>query len=157
MADITRVLFALIMRAGVDLAKNEIQVHAMDRAGRRLVSRPITLDPFLAWCAQLPAGCLVAMKACSGVHHWGRRLCAMGLDARLIAASFVSPYRMDGKSGKNDMTDAETGHKQSSGLFLPVKGPGHWPGAPCNKRRSARPRRVRRCASCRSRPASSKR
>ena len=26
--------------------------------------------------------------------------------ARLIAASFVSPYRMEGKSGKNDMTDA---------------------------------------------------
>ncbi len=30
----------------------------------------------------------------------------MGMDARLIAASFVSPYRMEGKSGKNDMTDA---------------------------------------------------
>ena len=37
----------------------------------------------------------------------------MGLDARLIAANFVSPYRMEGRSGKNDMTDAETGHKQS--------------------------------------------
>jgi transposase len=30
----------------------------------------------------------------------------MGLDARLIAAHFVSPYRMEGRSGKNDATDA---------------------------------------------------
>ena len=46
------------------------------------------------------------MEACSGAHAWARRLRAMGLDARLIAASFVSPYRKEGKSGKNDMTDA---------------------------------------------------
>jgi len=36
----------------------------------------------------------------SDAHQWGRRLRAMGLDARLIAASFVSPYRMEGKSGR---------------------------------------------------------
>ena len=39
MAEITRVLFALIVRVGVDLAKNVIQVHAVDRTGRRVVSR----------------------------------------------------------------------------------------------------------------------
>ena len=106
MAEITRVLIALIVRVGVDLAKNVIQVHAVDASGRRVVARAIKRDQFLAWCAQLPAGCVVAMEACSGAHAWGRRLRAMGLDARLIAASFVSPYRMEGKSGKNDMTDA---------------------------------------------------
>jgi len=58
MAEITRVLFALIVRVGVDLAKNVIQVHAVHRAGRRLVSRPIKRDQLLAWCTQLPAGCL---------------------------------------------------------------------------------------------------
>ena len=56
----------------------------------------------------MPPGCVVAMEACSGAHAWGRRLRAMGLDARLIAAGFVSPHRMQGKSGKNDMTDAAT-------------------------------------------------
>ena len=106
MAEITRVLIALIVRVGVDLAKNVIQVHAVYASGRRVVARAIKRDQFLAWCAQLPAGCVVAMEACSGAHAWGRRLRAMGLDARLIAASFVSPYRMEGKSGKNDMTDA---------------------------------------------------
>src|ERR1700694_2178157 len=103
MAEITR---ALIVRVGVDLAKQVIQVHAVDAAGRRVVARAIKRDQFLEWCAQLPPGCLVAMEACSSAHHWARKLCAMGLDARLIAANFVSPYRMEGKSGKNDMTDA---------------------------------------------------
>ena len=103
MGEITRVLIA---RVGVDLAKLVIQVHAVDAAGRRVVARALKRDQFIAWCEQLPAGCLVAMEACSSAHHWARKLKAMGLDARLIAANFVSPYRMEGKSGKNDMTDA---------------------------------------------------
>jgi transposase len=103
MGEITR---ALIARVGVDLAKRVIQVHAVDAAGRRVVSRAFKRDQFLAWCVQLPAGCLVAMEACSSAHHWGRKLRGLGLDARLIAANFVSPYRMQGRSGKNDATDA---------------------------------------------------
>ena len=103
MSEITR---ALIARVGVDLAKLVIQVHAVDAAGRRVVARALKRDQFIAWCMQLPAGCLVAMEACSSAHHWARKLRSLGLDARLIAANFVSPYRMEGKSGKNDMTDA---------------------------------------------------
>ena len=95
-----------IVRVGADLAKRVIQVHAVDAAGRRVVGRALKREQFMAWCAQLPAGCLVAMEACSSAHHWARKLRALGLDARLIAAHFVTPYRMEGKSGKNDMTDA---------------------------------------------------
>ena len=66
MAQITRAPMALtltltptlIVRVGVDLAKNVIQVHGVDAAGRRVVSRAIKRDQFLAWCAQLPAGWL---------------------------------------------------------------------------------------------------
>jgi transposase len=54
----------------------------------------------------LPPGCLIAMEACSGGHHWARKLRAMGLDARLIAGHFVGAYRMQGKRGKNDANDA---------------------------------------------------
>ena len=121
MSEITR---ASIARVGVDLAKNVIQVHAVDAAGRRVQARAIKRDQFLAWCAQLPPGCMVAMEACSGAHAWARRLRAMGLDARLIAASFVSPYRMEGKSGKNDMTDAAAVCEAASRptmRFVPIK------------------------------------
>lgn len=121
MAEVTR---ALIVRVGVDLAKNVIQVHAVDAAGRRIVARAFKRDAFVAWCAQLPANCLVAMEACSGAHHFARRLRALGLDARLIAPSFITPYRMEGKGGKNDMTDAAAiceAASRPSMRFVPVK------------------------------------
>lgn len=97
----------------------------MDAAGRRVVARSIRREQFLNWCVQqLPQGCLVAMEACSGAHAWARRLRAAGLDARLIAANFVSPYRMEGRSGKNDMTDAAAVCEAASRptmRFVPVK------------------------------------
>jgi transposase len=103
MAEITRALFA---RVGVDLSKRVFQVHGVDRAGRVLLAKAMSPERFFAWCAELPAGCVVAMEACSGAHHVARRLRLLGLDARLIAGHFVTPYRMAGKSGKNDANDA---------------------------------------------------
>lgn len=95
-----------ITRVGVDLAKRVIQVLAVNGAGLRVTGRALSREKFLAWCAQLPPGCLVAMEASSSAHHWARKLIAMGLDARIIAAHLVSPYRLQGKSGKNDANDA---------------------------------------------------
>lgn len=103
MAEIT---IALVARIGVDLSKRVYQVHAVDRAGRPVLTKPMTPERFFAWCADLPAGCVVAVESCSGAHHVARRLRLLGLDARLIAAHFVSPYRMAGRSGKNDANDA---------------------------------------------------
>ena len=89
-----------------------------------MVSRAFRRDQFLAWCVQLPAGCLVAMEACSSAHHWARKLRGLGLDARLIAAHFVSPYRMEGRSGKNDAADAAAiceAASRPSMRFVPIK------------------------------------
>ena len=95
-----------ITRVGVDLAKNVIQVHAVDAAGKLVTNRALARDKFILWCAQLPLGCLIAMEACASAHHWARKLLTLGLDARIIAAHLVSPYRLQGKSGKNDANDA---------------------------------------------------
>jgi transposase len=103
MEQITR---GLIVRVGVDLAKRVIQVHAVDQSGRVVTARSLSREKFLSWCAQLPAGCVVAMETCSGAHHWARRLRSMGLEPRLIAGHFVGPYRMEGRQGKNDANDA---------------------------------------------------
>ena len=46
------------------------------------------------------------MEASSSAHHWARKLCSLGLDARIIAAHLVKPYRKQGSSGKNDANDA---------------------------------------------------
>lgn len=69
-----------IVRVGVDLAKQVIQVHAVDASGRRVVARAFKREQFFAWCTQLPVGCLIAMEACSSAHYWGRKLRALGLD-----------------------------------------------------------------------------
>jgi transposase len=103
MTEITRVAVA---RVGVDLSKRVYQVHAVDRPGRVLLAKAMSPQRFFDWCAGLPADCVVAMEACGGAHHAARRLRLLGLDARLIAGHFVTPYRMAGKTGKNDANDA---------------------------------------------------
>lgn len=63
-------------------------------------------------------------EACSSAHHWARKLRAHGLEPRLIAAHFVTPYRMEGKGGKNDATDAAAiceAASRPSMRFVPVK------------------------------------
>ena len=78
---------AMPVRVGADLAKSVIQVHGVDGAGRRVAAKALRREQFLGWCKQLPPGCIVAMEACSSAHHWARKLRALGLDARLIAAT----------------------------------------------------------------------
>jgi len=95
-----------ITRVGVDLAKRVCQIHAVDRTERTVLARPMSPQRFEQWAATLPAGCVIAMESCSGAHHLARRLRLMGLDARLIAAHFITPFRVQGASGKNDANDA---------------------------------------------------
>ena len=107
MSEITRgAACGVIVRVGVDLAKQVYQVHAVDRSERVVLARAMSPQKFLAWAATLPAGCVVAMEACGGAHHLGRELRLLGLDPRLMAGHFVTPYRVQGRSGKNDANDA---------------------------------------------------
>ena len=72
----------------------------------------------------MPAGCIVAMEASSSAHHWARKLIALGLDARIISAQLVEPYRMEGASGKNDANDAAAICEAASRpkmRYIPVK------------------------------------
>lgn len=113
-----------ITRVGVDLAKNVIQVHAVDAQGKVVTNRQLPRGKFSKWCAQLPAGCLVAMEACGGAHHWARALGALGLNIKLIAPHLVSAYRLQGKTGKNDANDAAAVCEAASRPamhFVPVK------------------------------------
>ena len=36
------------------------------------------------------------LQGSSSAHHWARKLVALGLDARIIAAHLVAPYRLQG-------------------------------------------------------------
>ena len=80
-------------RVGVDLARRVIQVHAVNAVGRVVRGRALARDKFIEWCVMLSAGCIVAMEASSSAHHWARKLVGLGLDARILSAQLVSPYR----------------------------------------------------------------
>jgi transposase len=113
-----------IVRVGADLAKRVIQVHAVDAAERIVCRRALARDRFIAWCARLPAGCMVAMEVSSGAHHWARQLRALGLQPKLMSAQLVEPYRSQGATGKNDANDAAAICEAASRptmRFVPVK------------------------------------
>ena len=110
-----------IARVGVDLAKHALQVHAVDLDGKVVANRALARGQFIEWCAHLPAGCLVAMEACSGAHFWSRKLLAMGLDARIIPAQLVGPYRLQGRGGKNDAAAICEAASRPRMHFVPTK------------------------------------
>ena len=108
---------------GVDLAKMTFAVCVADDQGRVLRRLQLRREAFALWLVQLPVGTIVAMEACSGAHYWGRLCIEHGLQPRLIAAQFVTPFRKS-RGIKNDRNDAEaiaTAARQGNMRFVPVK------------------------------------
>ena len=113
-----------ILTVGIDLAKNVFAVHGVNEAGKADLVRPaVPRDKLHELMASLPP-CVVGMEACSGAHHWARLFEASGHTVRLIAAKFVTPYRMSGKRGKNDAADAAAiceAVQRPQMRFVPIK------------------------------------
>ena len=110
---------------GLDIAKNVFHAHGADERGTMIFSRKLTRSKLLDFFAGQPA-CIVALEACGGAHHWARKLRGYGLDARLIAGHFVTPYRMAGKGRKNGAADAAAICEAATRphmRFVPVKPP----------------------------------
>ena len=108
---------------GADLAKEVITVCTMDRSGHVLQARNLRAADFSAWLIQLPAGTVVGMEACSSAHFWARKMQAMGLVPKLMAADFVQPFRKS-RSAKNDHNDAEAiaiAVRQAQMRFVAIK------------------------------------
>lgn len=96
-----------ITTVDIDLAKNVFAVHGVDQNGKTvLIKSRVTRTALPGLIAGLPP-CVIGMEACSGAHYWARLFRQYGHEPRLMAAKFVSPYRMAGKSGKNDAADAQ--------------------------------------------------
>ena len=115
-----------IVRVGVDLAKNVLQVHAVDAQGRMVTNRAIQRSKFLAWCAQLPAGCLMVMEACGGAHHWCSAVAAHGLGCTHDGSSIGCTLSLAGQERKQNANYAAAICEAASRPqmhFVPVKTP----------------------------------
>ena len=88
---------------GVDLGKNSCSVVGLDAVGRVVFRRRLHRDAVVK-LASRSSGCVVAMEACCGAHHLGRRLRQAGHEVRLMSPEYVRPYV---KAQKNDERDAE--------------------------------------------------
>ena len=82
-----------ITTIGIDLGKNTFHLVGLDKRGAIVLQLKVSRG-------QLERG----MEACSGSHHIGRQLAALGHDVRLIPAQYVKPFL---KGHKNDYRDAE--------------------------------------------------
>src|SRR5215212_1478409 len=88
---------------GIDLGKNSCSVVGLDAGGRVVLRRRLQRDGVVKLAAGLPR-CVMAMEACCGAHHLGRRLRDQGHQVRLMSPAYVRPYV---KAQKNDERDAE--------------------------------------------------
>ena len=92
-----------ITTVGLDLAKNVLQVHAIDEKGEVVVRRALRRGQVLAFFSKL-APCLVGMEACATSHFWARALSKLGHEVKLMPPAYVKAYV---KRGKTDAGDAE--------------------------------------------------
>jgi transposase len=61
------------------------------------------------------------MEACSGAHHWGRQLQAMGHQVRLLPPQYVKPFVVGQKNDANDAADICVAMSQPGIASVPVK------------------------------------
>ena len=85
----------------VDIAKSVMQLHWVDADGV-VRTRKLTRAKFVDFMAQRH-GARVAIEACAGAHHWGRRLGAMGHQVELLPTRQVRPFV---RGNKDDAADA---------------------------------------------------
>ena len=93
-----------VTRVGIDLAKKVFHVTAVDEGGTVLERKRLRRAGLQSYLSMLPTGCVIAMEACGGAHHWGRLAVRHGHRVLMMSPQFVVPYV---KSNKNDVNDAD--------------------------------------------------
>jgi transposase len=88
---------------GIDIGKNTFHLLGLDQRGAIVLQLKSSREQLERRLSNLPR-CLIGMEACSGSHHIGRQLEALGHDVWLIPAQYVKPFL---KGHKNDYRDAE--------------------------------------------------
>ena len=99
----TRKATEQVTTIGIDIGKNTFHLIGLDGAGNIVLHCKLSRSQVIVRLANLPP-CLIGMEACVGAHHLSRQLQALGHDARLMPAQYVTPFL---RGQKNDFRDAE--------------------------------------------------
>ena len=86
----------------VDLAKSVFQLAVADSQWKVIETHRLTRSQFERWFLNRDVS-LVVMEACGSAHHWARALSGLGIEVKLLPASYVRAYV---KRNKTDAADA---------------------------------------------------
>jgi len=104
----------------IDLAKNFIQVLGVDRSGRQLFNRRISVSK-LTHVVRTNMPAKIVMEACSSAHHWGRMFLGMGIETNLLSPKDVAPFRKGDKNDANDCLAIYEASMRPKIHFVPIK------------------------------------
>jgi transposase len=86
----------------VDLAKSVFQLAVANASWHVMEQHRLTRTQFERWFINRSVS-LVIMEACGSAHHWARRFNAIGIEVKLLPASYIRAYV---KRNKTDSADA---------------------------------------------------
>ena len=104
----------------IDIAKKVFQLHWVDAETGCIERLRLKRAQMLPWFANR-ASTAVVMEACGGAHEWGRALCQLGHDVRLLSARKVRPFVQRNKTDAADAQAIWTASRQPGMRFVPVK------------------------------------
>lgn len=87
--------------AGVDLAKDIIQICYTDMETGEVLNKKVSRNKFLEFFANRPTS-MIGMEACGGAHHWARELKSLGHEVILIPGRDVKAFNYGNKDDAND-------------------------------------------------------
>ena len=80
-------------RVGTDLAKKVFHVTAVDDGGTVLERKRLRRAGLRSYLSRLPTGCVIAMEACGGAHHWGWLAIKQGHEVLMMSPAIYRPVR----------------------------------------------------------------
>ena len=109
-----------ITTVGMGLAKNVLQVHAVDQRGKAVLKKSLKRSEVAKFFAKLEL-CLIGMEACDSAHYLVRKFSELGHTVKLMASQFVKPYVKTNKSDANDAEAVCEAVARPTMRFVPVK------------------------------------
>lgn len=105
---------------GIDIAKENFQLHGVDEAGKLVLKEKIKRIKLLEKIAQFEL-CEIVMEACGGAHFWAREFKKLGHVVKLISPQFVKPFVKTNKTDANDAEAIVIAARQPGMRFVPIK------------------------------------
>ncbi len=109
-----------IKRIGLDVAKHVFEICGVDENEHVVLRKTVRRNKLRSTFAQLPP-CRVGLEACGSAHYWARKFRKLGHEPRLMAPQFVTPYRKNEKTDRNDAEAICEAVGRANMRFVPVK------------------------------------